>query len=291
MYDRYDIVVIGGGPAGLSAAITARSRNKNVLVVSNKPQNSPLAKSKFIDNYPGLPQVSGLQLLEQMIAHAHGLGAHFLYERVISVLSTGEGFTVVASGTSIDTRSVILATGAQFAKPFAGEEEYLGRGVSYCTTCDGMLYRGRVVCVVGLSPDAVDEANFLMEIGVKVVFLAKKPPQGLDPSAVVEEGTVVEVKGDGNYVAELSFRAKQSGKIEAIPCAGVFMLRPSISPDALLTGLELADGHIVVDDAMGTNKTGVFAAGDCAGAPLQVAKAVGDGQRACFSAVRYLDQR
>ncbi|MDR1082536.1 MAG: NAD(P)/FAD-dependent oxidoreductase [Coriobacteriales bacterium] len=287
----YDIIVIGAGPAGLSAAITARARNKDVLVISNKPQESPLAKSALVDNYPGLPGVSGLHLLEQMVAHAHGLGAQFLYERVVSVLAIDDWFTVATGSDSIDTRTVILATGVQPAKSFKGEKEYLGRGVSYCATCDGMLFRSRVVCVVGLNSEAVDEANFLAEIGVEVIFLAKKAPKELDKRVAVREGTVTEIKGNGAEVTELVYRTSADGAVKSVSCAGVFILRPIIAPDALIAGLATNDGCIAVDGAMSTNKAGIFAAGDCASKPLQVAKAVGEGQIACFSAVRYLDQR
>jgi thioredoxin reductase (NADPH) len=288
--DRYDIIIVGAGPAGLSAAITARARDKTVLVISNKPQDNPLAKSKLINNYPGLPCVSGLQLLERMVAHARELGVRFLYERAISVLSIDGYFAVATGSASVDGRAVILALGAQLAKPFVGEEKYLGRGVSYCATCDGLLYRTQTVCVVGLSPDAVEEANFLVGIGAEVVFLAKKAPQGLAEGIMVEEGAVVEIQGDETSATGLVFKERRTGMVRHIPCTGIFVLRPSIAPVALMAGLGIAKNSIVTDGTMGTSQAVVFAAGDCVGQPFQVAKAAGEGQRACFSAVRYLDQ-
>jgi thioredoxin reductase (NADPH) len=291
----YDIIVIGAGPAGLSAAITSRARDKKVLVVSNKPQESALAKAKHVDNYPGLPQSSGLQILERMIAHARDLRVDFVYERVISVLPVGECFTVATGGANFDARAIILATGTHLGKPFKGEEEFLGRGVSYCATCDGMLYRGQTVCVVGLNAEARDEANFLAGIGAKVTFLTKKTASkeatlGLDENITVAEGAVVEIKGDMMGVSELVYRDARDRSVKSIPCTGVFVLRSCITPDALMAGLKLADGSVAVDHTMSTSMTGVFAAGDCVGRPLQVAIAVGEGQRACFSAVQYLDR-
>jgi thioredoxin reductase (NADPH) len=286
----YDIIVIGSGPAGLSAAITARARNKKVLIISNKPQESPLAKAKLVDNYPGFAHASGLQILEQMVTHALSLGVDFVHGRAISVLPMGKRFAVATGSESIETRAVILAVGSQFGKPFVGEEEFLGRGVSYCATCDGMLYRGQTVCVVGLSAEAVDEANFLARLGATVMFLARREPKGLDGGVMAQTGTLLAIQGDGLGVTELVFKSSQTGAKETFPCGGVFILRPSITPDALMSGLEVVGGHIAVDNAMCTNQPGVFAAGDCVGKPLQVAKAVGDGQRACFSAVAYLDQ-
>ena len=184
----YDIAIIGAGPAGLSAAITARARNKSVVVVYNKPQDSLLAKAQVVDNYPGLPQVSGLQLLEQMLGHAHSLEVELRFGRVVSVMPVGDSFFVSMGSENLDARTVILATGTQAAKPFVGEAEYLGRGVSYCATCDGMLYRTAAVCVVGFTPEAVDEANFLAELGAQVTFLAKEVPQGLAQDIRTEEG-------------------------------------------------------------------------------------------------------
>jgi thioredoxin reductase (NADPH) len=284
----YDIVVIGAGPAGLSAAITARARNKEVLVVSNKPQQSPLAAARVIGNYAGVPQISGLALLKQMLAHARSLGVMFVFERVISVLPTDGHFMVITSDMSAEAASVILATGTQQAAPFDGERELLGRGVSYCATCDGMLFRSQTVCVVGMSDEAIDEANFLTEIGAQVVFLTKKTPAGLDGGILVKEGNLIAIEGDGTSVSGVRFKERTSGETELIPCGGVFILRPAIAPDALLAGLEVAEGSIVVDEAMRTGIEGVFAAGDCVGQPLQISKAAGEGQVACLSAVQYL---
>jgi thioredoxin reductase (NADPH) len=292
----YDIVIVGAGPAGLSAAITARARNKEVLVVSNKPQDNPLAKSKLVDNYPGVPGVTGLTLLERMVAHAHDAGALFTYARVISVLSMGSAetprFSVTTSDDVIDARTVILATGTQSAQPFPGEQEYLGRGVSYCATCDGMLYRTATVCVAALSPEAAEEADFLATLGATVHYLAKSAPSGLTSGIYTHEGTIKAIEGDALGVTNVQFTEKigQQTKDVSIPCVGVFILRPSIAPDALVLGLELKDGFIVTNTQGRTNIPGVFAAGDCTGKPLQVAKAVGDGQKACFAAIALLDQ-
>ena len=326
----YDIAIIGAGPAGLSAAITARARNKDVLVISNKPQESPLAKASLIDNYPGMPQTSGLDLINMMVEQAIGLGAAINYGRVISALPMGGYFALSVGDEIVEARAVILAAGTQPGKAFKGESEFLGRGVSYCATCDGMLYRNSVVCVVGLNSESVKEANFLKEIGAEVVFLAKKAPQGLSEHITVKHGSVAEIQGDMMGVTGLVYRPAAMGKgeitgtseeadtsgeadadretaneeadaaevldktgatneTESITCNGVFILRPSIAPDALIAGLELKDGYIAVDENMRTNIPGIFAAGDCVGRPLQVAKAVGEGLVACLSAAEYLD--
>ena len=290
----YDIAIIGAGPAGLSAAITARARDKRTLIISNKPQESPLAKAKLVENYPGVAAVSGLQLLELMLAQALGLGVEISYERLISVLPMGEYYSLTTSKELFRARSVILAVGAQQGKPYPGEAEFLGRGVSYCATCDGMLYKTATVCVVGLNSEAVEEANFLQGIGAKVNFIAPKAgadSEGLprlSPEIQLISGKPIEVQGDMMGVTALLVQNRESGETEAVSCNGVFILRESIAHNALLAGLKLEDGYIATDSAMRTNVNGVFAAGDCCGKPLQIAKAVGEGQLACFSAAEHL---
>ncbi|HBT96030.1 MAG TPA: thioredoxin reductase [Coriobacteriia bacterium] len=284
----YDIAIVGAGPAGLSAAIWARSRNKEVLVISNKPEESRLAKAKHIANYAGMPEISGLAMLKTMVKQAEDLEVSFIYDRVTSITSTGEYFMLSAGQDAYQARAVILAPGTNNAKPFSGENDYLGRGVSHCATCDGMFYKNASVTVVGLNNEAPKEANFLKDIGAKVTYLSPKPTLGLDDDIEAITGSAVEVKGDKLGVTELVYKHAETGELETVYCAGVFILRPQIAPDTLIAGLEVQDGHIVVDEKMQTNITGVFAAGDCLGEPLQVAKAVGEGQVACYHAIEYL---
>jgi thioredoxin reductase (NADPH) len=293
----YDIAIVGAGPAGLSAAITALVRNKDVCVISNKPQDSPLAKSRLVDNYPGLPGISGLGLLRRLLKHAETLGAALNYARVINVLPMGSSFSVTTNDVCIEARAVILAVGAaQASAALPGEEEYLGRGLSYCTTCDGMLYRKATVAVVGLMPGAADEANFLHGLGATVHFVAPRlgPDllDALDKGIAVHEGRALAVVGDAKVVTGLRIVEKLGPDLTkelTLACRGVFVLRPSIAATALLATLATRDGYIAADAALRTSVPGVFAAGDCVGVPLQVAKAVGEGQRAAFAAVDYLD--
>lgn len=307
METLYDIVIVGGGPAGLSAAITARARNKEVLIISNPPQENPLAASKHVDNYPGMPESTGLHLLESMAAHANKLGAHSLQARTISIVpmqttnekKTETSFSVTTSSDFVQAKAVILACGtSRGANTIEGELEFLGRGVSYCATCDGMLFRNATVVVAGLSPEALDEANFLAELGATVHFVAKKIPHGLDTRIYPHTGTIRSIEGDTLGVSHVLIeegqtqdaanKSKEATFQNKIEANGVFVLRPSVAPSTLLPGLELDEGSLKVDAKMHTNVDGVFAAGDCVGAPLQVAKAVGEGQVAALSAVEYL---
>jgi len=263
-----DIMIVGRGPAGLSAAITARQRDKTAVVISNDAAHSGLFKAREVGNYPGLPKISGPELLQKLASHASEVGARLITGRVSVIMMVSGSFSVGYGTEILSAKSVILATGVAQTSYFPGEEEFLGSGVSYCATCDGMLFRGKKVCVVCLSPEADDEADYLSSIGCDVVRLRTKDVR------INGENRVASVTADG----------------EEIECEGVFVLRPAIAPQLMLSGLETADGHIKTDRRGETSVRGVFAAGDCVGAPYQVAKAVGEGQIAALSASEYISR-
>ena len=279
----HEILVLGAGPAGLAAAVAARGRNKSVLVIGNRWEDSPLAKAEQVDNYLGLPGRTGRQLLREYVDHAAAMGVEFVTGRAISLMEFN-GFMVTVGSQVYDGKALILAPGVVRQTKYPGEEEFLGRGVSYCATCDGMLYRGREVAVVGRSPDAPAEANYLHSIGCKVTYVASKRSEGLDEAIPFVQAGRLAVKGE-NMVTAL-----EADGVD-IPCAGIFILRPAVAPTDLLPALETEGGYIKVDRTMATNVQGVFAAGDCTGLPLQIAKAVGEGHVAALSACEYLDQQ
>lgn len=266
---RYDIVILGSGPAGLSAAVAARGRNKSVLVVGNRWQDSPLARAECVDNYLGLPSMTGAELMERFTRHAEESGANLVTGKVISLMAW-EGFHLTVGNELYEGSSLILAPGVVRQAKYPGEMEYLGRGVSYCATCDGMLYRGKKVAVIGLSADAPEEAEFLRSIGCEVEYFdaarAKK----------------YEIRGSQRVEALIA-----DGTEYAVEC--VFILRAGVAPGSLVPGLELEGPHIKVNADMATSVPGVFAAGDCVGAPYQVGKAVGEGNIAGISAAKYVE--
>ena len=279
----YDIIVLGSGPAGLAAAVAARGRNKSVLVIGNRWQDSPLAKAERVDNYLGLPGLTGSGMLEAFHEHAVNMGTELVVGKAISLMAWN-GFMVTVGSQVYEGKALILAPGVVRQAKYPGEEEYLGRGVSYCATCDGMLYRGRQVMVVGRSADAPQEANYLKSLGCQVTYVSPQPPKGLDSGIPFVKAGKLAVKG-GQTVTGL----EADGAL--LPCDGVFILRQAVAPTDLLPTLETEEGYIKVDRRMATNVEGVFAAGDCTGAPLQVAKAVGEGHVAALSACEYLDQK
>ena len=279
----YDIIVLGSGPAGLAAATAARGRDKNVLVIGNRWQDSPLAKAERVDNYLGLPRLTGTEMLETFYRHAAGIGVEFVVGKAISLMAWN-GFMVTVGSQVYEGKALILAPGVVRQAKYHGEEEYLGRGVSYCATCDGMLYRGKPVAVVGRSSDAPHEANYLKSLGCQVTYVSPQPPVGLDEGIPYVKASRLAIQGEQTVTG-----LEADGAL--IPCNGVFILRQAVAPTDLLPTLETQAGYIKVDRRMATNVEGVFAAGDCTGVPLQVSKAVGEGHVAALSACEYLDQK
>jgi len=268
----YDIAVIGAGPAGYSAAINARKREKSVIVLG---QNTGwLSRAESIENYPGMPGVSGQQMLSVMADQAKSMGAELRGGVVHQVINMGETFALSLGADFIEAKKVILATGARQPRLLPGEERLLGRGVSYCGTCDGMLYRGKNIAVIGEGAEAVSEANFLMNLCQSVTYFGKAD-DALDARIQVRQEKVSEITGD----------MRASGLVaggEETPFDGVFIFREAMALSSLMPGLEMDGAFIRVDRQMRTSLPGVFAAGDCTGLPLQVAKAVGEG---CIAAL------
>ena len=271
MNETYDVLILGGGPAGISAALTAHARGRTALVISNPVGTSSLARAHRIDNYPGLVGLGGADLLGKMTEGLAALEIPSVTGRVTGVMPMGTGFMVSVGQDVYAGRALILATGAAQPKPFPGEAELLGRGVSYCATCDGMLYRGKKIAVVGLSADAREEADFLAKIGCEVEFFDRKRAARYE---IMGQDRVTALVADGTEY----------------PAEGVFVLRDTVASSVLLPALALDGGHIAVDREMRASLPGVFACGDCAGRPYQIAKAVGEGNVAALSADAYIKE-
>ena len=271
MNETYDILILGGGPGGISAALTAHARGRKALIVSNEAGTSALWKAHRIDNYPGLVGMSGAQMLTAMTGDLKKLEIPVVTGRVTGVMAMGKSFMVSVGQDVYMASALILATGSAQPKAYPGEAELLGRGVSYCATCDGMLYRGKNVAVIGLSADAAEEADFLRGIGCKVEFFDKNRAKRY------------EIRGETSVTALAADGAEY-------PVDGVFILRDTVAAGVLLPGMTMEDNHIAVDRSMRTSFPGVFAAGDCTGRPYQIAKAVGEGNIAALSADAYIKE-
>jgi thioredoxin reductase (NADPH) len=280
-----DIAIIGAGPAGLSAAINGVIRNKKVTVFGRNPQSSYLYKAEKVDNYLGMPNITGPEMVEQFEKHARDMGVHIHEGRVLEVFCMGEYYTLNVDNEFIEARTVIIATGIPKAKYIKGEKEYIGRGVSYCATCDGPLYRDKVVAVVGETPEAEEDVNYLQEICSKVLYVPiyKEIPY-IHGDVEKIQGRVTEIFGEdtvkGMTVGDQKYLVE-----------GIFLIKEIIPATQLIHGLELDDKVIKVNRYMETNLPGVYGAGDCTGRPLQISKAVSEGLIAAQQAVRYLHEK
>lgn len=282
---RYDIAIIGTGPAGLSAAINATIRNKKVILFGNNDLSQKLIKAPSIDNYLGFYEISGKELKERFKKHIEEMNIEITTNKVNNIYAMGEYFALMSGDDMYEADSVILATGVEYGKPIKGEEEYLGKGVGYCATCDAPLYRDKKVAIIGYNHEAEEDANFLSEIAAKTYFIPMhKKDINLNDSVEVIKDHPIEITGE-NLVNKLKLRNNE------IDVDGVFVMKDSASPKALVPGIETEGVHIKVNLDMETNIPGCFACGDCVGKPYQYLKAAGQGQVAALNAVSYLDKK
>ncbi len=281
---RYDSIIIGAGPAGLSAAITLKIRNKSVLVIGNAQVSEKVVKAHEILNYLGIPGVKGEDLAAKFLDHAKSMGVEFKDAQIHTVYAMGDYYTLQTTGDEmLEATTVVLATGVNFGKPYPGENEFLGRGVSYCATCDASLYKNKKVVIIGSSPKEEAEADFMAELCSEVIYIPtyKEVPQVTDKVTVCLD-TPVEIQG----AMKANKLVTKEGEIEA---DGFFILRESVSPAQLVPGLAMDGNHIAVNREMATNLPGCFACGDIVGAPYQYIKAAGEGNVAAISVVNYMN--
>lgn len=283
--ERYDLAIIGTGPAGLSAALTAKIRNKKLLLLGSKDLSIKVQKAHTIQNYLGLPEVGGEELGSAFSKHLKSMEIGITEDKINMVYSMGDYFALQGTKENYEASAVILATGVNAGKPYPGEMEFLGRGVSYCATCDAPLYRGKVVAIVGYSPKEETEAEFMAEVAGKVFYFPMyKEEVKLSDSIEVVREKPVSIEGDGT-VGKL---VTDNGAYEV---DGVFLLRESVSPAQLVPGLKMDGNHIEVNRKMETNLAGCFACGDVVGTPYQYIKSAGEGNIAALSAAAYLDKK
>lgn len=269
MLDLYDIIIVGGGAAAASAVLTAKNRGKTVAVITNPLETSSLYRAEKISNYPGLPPMSGKEMTELFRRQIEENATDVIEGRALNVMPMEDCFGVAVGNDFYQCRALILAAGITRENLYPGEGEYLGRGVSYCATCDGMLYRGKTVAVIGGGHEAREDADFLEGIGCTVLRF--------------EQNGKYEISG-GMKADAVTFKGQR------FPVDGVFIIKDTVSVTRLVPGLEYKDGGIVTDRSMATTVPGVFAAGDCTGKPYQLAKAAGEGNVAALSACEYMSK-
>lgn len=281
----YDVAVIGGGPAAMSAALNLKIRSKNFIILAGTDEATDLNKAPNIVNYLGINNISGKDLIQTFEKHLEEMGIQKKKEKAYNVLNMGEYFTINAGSNFYDAKTIVLATGKAKTTLIEGEEYYIGRGVGYCATCDGPLYRNKTVAIVSENREGEEEARFMGEICSKVYYLPLYKTNMLESkNIIILKGKPLSVVGDGNKVTSL---VTTEGNIDV---DAVFFIRDVLPVSQLIDGIELENGSIKVDKYMATNIPGVFACGDCTGKPFQIAKAVGEGNIAALSVAKYLDK-
>lgn len=282
---RYDIAIIGTGPAGISAAITAKLRNKNIILFGNKDLSDKINKAHSIKNYTGLPNVTGEELAVALKNHLNDLDIEITEKRVNAVYSMGEYFALQVGKEMIESKSLIIATGVTASKTLENEDEFLGRGVSYCATCDAHFCKGKDVAVIAYTKEAEEDALFLSEVCSSIKYF---PLYDISNEIFDKYGNIQIIKDKpigfaGNMKAEKIICENSS-----YDAFSTFVVRNNISADKLVPGLKTDGTHIIVDLQMETNIKGLFACGDIAGKPYQYIKSAGQGNIAALSAVAYL---
>lgn len=297
----YDLIIIGGGPAGLTAGIYAQRAKLKTVLLEKEMIGGQIAVSDIIENYPGFPSISGSGLMEKFEEHARGLGLEIKLTDVLIVQNNGKGKIVKTSDGDFTSRAVIVATGAKPRRlGVPGEKEFTGKGVSYCATCDGPFFKGKPVLVVGGGDTAVKEAVYLSRIASKV-YLAHRRDQFRAEKIIQEKAfsakniemllshVLREIKGKTGVEKAIVQNLKDNATKEIV-VEGVFVF-VGINPTTDFVDVEKDEyGFIKTDRDMKTSVRGIFAAGDCRITPLkQVSTAVGDGAIAAFTAEKYIE--
>lgn len=301
----YDVIVIGGGPGGYTAALYAARANLSVAILEKLSPGGQMGTTDVIDNYPGFPQgVNGFELAMQMKEGAERFGAQTQLVEVTQVELAGQVKTIHTSGGDYQARTVVLATGAHPRElGLPGERELRGRGVSYCATCDGMFYRGKTVVVVGGGNTAVSDVLYLSRLCEKVYLVHRRdtlraskvyldPLQKAENVEFVWDSEVKQLLRD-QAVTGVRVRNKKTGEERDIPCGGVFVAVGYLPNTELYRGqVELDEaGYVLADETTQTNLPGVFAVGDLRKKPLrQVVTAASDGAVAAHFIEEYLNQ-
>lgn len=281
----FDVAIIGTGPAGLSAALTLKLHNKDIVWFGSAELSDKVGKSEKIANYPGVAMVGGADLNAKFRAQAEELGLEMTDKRVTNIADMGGNYMVLADNEVFEARTVLLATGIAAAKGMENEARLLGAGVSYCATCDGFLYKGKTVAVYCTDERMEHDIKYLEEICGKLYIYTSF---GYTTEAVNAEVLKLPVKKlDGGFKCD-SIELTDGTKIDV---DGVFILRPAIAPSTVMPGLEMDGAHIAVNRNQETNFKGCYAAGDCTGRPYQIAKSVGEGNIAAHSIIEFLAEK
>ncbi len=296
----YDVVIVGAGPAGITAGIYAKRARLETVVIEKLGVGGQIVLSDSVENYPGFPEISGYELMQKFEEQARAFDLEIEDGEVIAIRDEGEYKKVLTDDHDYKTRSVIIASGAKSSRlGVKGEEEFIGKGVSFCATCDGFFFRDKDILVVGGGNSAITEALFLSKI-VNKVYVAHRRSE-LRAAKILQErafanpkiefvwnSVVEEITGE-DVVEGVVLRDVVTEERSRLAVSGVFMYVGLVPNTEFIDAEKDGAGFILTDERLATSIPGVFAAGDCRATQLrQVATAVGDGALAAVSAERYL---
>ncbi|MDU9693278.1 thioredoxin-disulfide reductase [Priestia aryabhattai] len=300
----YDVIIIGAGPAGLTAALYASRGNMKTLIIERGIYGGQMQKTEEIENYPAIKKILGPELSQQMYDHAIHFGAEYAYGIVSLIKEEGLYKKVIAGDKEYITKTIIIAAGADYKKlGVPGEKELTGRGVSYCAVCDGAFFKGKEIVVVGGGDSAVEEANYLTKFADRVTLIHRKDKLKAqqilqnrilnNPKIDIIWNTVIETINGDDKVSSLKIKNVTNNEINSFSCNGVFIyvgMNPLSNPFKKL-GITNPAGCIPTDEKMETKVKGVYAAGDIREKYLrQVITASGDGSIAAQSAQQYVEE-
>ncbi len=278
-----DCIIIGSGVAGISAGLTLQANQKTFAVLGKGYLSEKIGKAERIHNYPALTDISGADFEKALQAQLQSAGISIVEEKATGVYPMqGKIGVATQEGSYLEAKSVILACGVETVKSLDGEETFMGRGVSYCATCDGFLYKDKRIFVLCTSKRLEHEITHLAGFAKQVYLFPVYKDLGEMPENVTVFRKMPKAVQGGSRVERVVFAG------EELEVDGVFILKEGTSPETLVQGLQMQDGHIAVDRQMQTNIQGIFGAGDCAGRPYQYAKAIGEGNVAAHSVSKYL---
>jgi thioredoxin reductase (NADPH) len=297
----YDLAIIGGGPAGLTAGIYAMRAKLNTLCIEKENEGGKIAEAGIVENYPGFDNIRGFELAQKFVEHAKKFNLDIIHDTITKIDTSNRPFKVIGENNTYTTNAIIIATGTKDKKLGLNEDDFIGRGVSYCTTCDAFFYLNKEVIVVGRGTSAVMSALNLKDIAKKVILITDKKELRVAESIMMERlnnSKNIEVitnakplKILGNDKAE-GILISIDGEEKEIKADGIFISMGHIPNSEFLegSGIELnKSGFVIVDKSCKTNIDGIFACGDITGGVLQVSKAVGEGAVALASASKYLN--
>ena len=280
-----DCIIVGSGPAGISAALTLQANGKSFLLFGSVSLSEKIEKAEKIANYPGLSMVTGKAFVSALQTQLKETNIAVTEEKVTGVYALKGKFSVLTDkGNAYDSFTVIVCGGVENIRTIEGEEEFFGRGVSYCATCDGFLYKGKTIAVLCTSKRLEHEIEYLSNFAEKVYLIPMYKNAEIEGKNIEKIIKMPKKITGGMKVNALVFEDRE------LSIDGIFMLRESVLPSALVGGLQMENGHIAVDRKMQTNLKGCFAAGDATGRPYQYAKAVGEGNVAAHSVCEYLSE-